>query len=519
MNNFCRLVFGLLVGLVPLVEISAQEQTPEPLDIGSRRELFVDGSLIGRISGEARWELHQPTPREIVLVHDAPWEGSGSGYHSVFHDGKRYRMYYKAWHLDVTPKRVSTTSHPGFCCYAESDDGIHWRKPNLGLHEFNGSKDNNITIASEKIGAAHLDAAHPAVFLDENPDAPPEGRFKAIVRSNGPHGLLALQSADGLRWSLMQESPVLTNGAFDSQNLAFWDPARQEYRAYWRYFTEGVADGKEWKPAGHRDIRTATSKDFLNWSEGQNLVYENSPPEHLYTNQVAPYHRAPHLLIGFPTRYIERGWSDSMEALPELEHRQWRAAASERYGTAITEALFMASRDGYQFKRWEEAFLRPGIERPGTWNYGQQYLAWRPVETKSALEGAPNELSFYASESYWTGKSSEVRRYTLRLDGFTSISAPMAGGEVVTNPIRFEGKELRLNFSSSAAGDVRVEIQDIDGKPLPGFGLGDCPPIFGDSIERTVTWKSGGDVSGLAGQPVRLRFALRDADLFAFQFQ
>ena len=141
------------------------------------------------------------------------------------------------------------------------------------------------------------------------------------------------------------------------------------------------------------------------------------------------------------------------------------------------------------------------------------------METKSTLEIAPNELSVYATESYWTGKSSEVRRYTLRLDGFTSISAPMAGGEIVTNPIQFAGKELRLNFSSSAAGDVRVEIQDIDGKPLPGFGLDDCPPIFGDSIERTVTWKSGGDVSGLAGRPVRLRFSLRDADLFAFQFQ
>lgn len=519
MNRFCLLAFGLLAGLVPLGECLAQEQSPEPLDVGSRRELFVDGALVGKLSGEARWQLHQPTPQEIVLVHDAPWEGSGSGYHSVFHDGERYRMYYKAWHLDVTAERVTTNSHPGYCCYAESDDGIHWRKPNLGLHEFKGSKDNNITIATEKMGAAQLDAAHPAVFLDENPDAPLEARYKAILRSNGPHGLLALKSADGLRWSLMQETPVLTDGAFDSQNLAFWDPVRKEYRAYWRYFTAGVADDKEWKPAGKRDIRTATSKDMLTWSEGQNLVYENSPSEHLYTNQVAPYHRAPHLLLGFPTRYIERGWSDSMKALPELEHRQWRAASVERFGTAITEALFMASRDGVHFKRWEDAFLPPGIERPGTWNYGHQYLAWRPVETKSALEGAPNELSFYASESYWTGNSSAVRRYTLRLDGFASISAPMAGGELVTNPIRFEGKELKLNFASQASGDLRVEIQDPSGKPLPGFSLEDCPPIFGDSIERTVTWKSGGDVSSLAGKPVRLRFALRGADLYAFQFQ
>ena len=74
-----------------------------------------------------------------------------------------------------------------------------------------------------------------------------------------------------------------------------------------------------------------------------------------------------------------------MRALPELEHREWRAKASQRYGTAITDGLFMASRDGVTFKRWNEAFLRPGIEREGTWNYGQQYLAWHLVETRSAL--------------------------------------------------------------------------------------------------------------------------------------
>ncbi len=112
-------------------------------------------------------------------------------------------------------------------------------------------------------------------------------------------------------------------------------------------------------------------------------------------------------------------------------------------------------------------FCRPGIEREGTWNYGQQYIAWHLVETKSALEGAPNELSLYATESYWTGTSSALRRYTLRLDGFVSVHAPMNGGELVTKPITFTGSQLALNFASSAAGGVRVEIQDAAGKPFP----------------------------------------------------
>jgi hypothetical protein len=192
---------------------------------------------------------------------------------------------------------------------------------------------------------------------------------------------------------------------------------------------------------------------------------------------------------------------------------------SERYGSALSEGLLMASRDGVNFKRWNEAFLPPGIEREGTWNYGHQYLAWHVVETKSDLPGAPNELSLYAVESYWTPPGSALRRYTLRLDGFVSVQAPMSGGELLTVPVRFSGRELTLNFATSAAGSVRVEIQDEQGRPLPGFALADCPPHFGDTVERAVTWRKGRDVSSLAGQAVRLRFVLQDADVYAFRFR
>jgi hypothetical protein len=509
------------VGLVP--ELSAPRASwaaePTTIDIGSRRELFVDDFLIDRLSGSAQLRLQHPEPKEIVLTHDEPWEGSGSGYHSIFQDGDRYRMYYKSWQLTVTPGKVNTGEHPLFCCYAESDDGIHWRKPNLGLHEFRGSKANNIVLLGGSPGMTDVDPGHPAVFKDENPAASEDARYKAIVRSSGPHGLLALKSPDGIHWSLMSETPVITDGAFDSQNLAFWDAERGEYRAYWRIFTAGVTEKGNWKPAGIRAIRTATSQDFLHWSAQADLKYTDSPAEELYTNQVKPYPRAPHILLGFPTRYLDRGWSDSMKALPESENREWRAKANGRYGTAITEALFMAGRDGVTFKRWNEAFLRPGIERPGTWNYGQQYVGWHVLETKSAFEGAPDELSLYATESYWTGKSSALRRYTLRLDGFVSVNASKKGGELVTKPLKFSGDSLAINFSSSAAGGVRVELQNSAGQAIPGFALDDCPPIFGDALARPVAWKAGGDVSALAGQPVRLRFVLQDADLFAFQFR
>lgn len=478
------------------------------LDIGSRLQLFVNDYLIGYLAGKAELRLHHPAPQEIVMVYDHPWEGAGSGYQSIFKDGNIYRMYYKAWHRGVGPGKPNTDANPLFCCYAESKDGIHWHKPKLGLFEYHGSKANNIVMV-EKMDSLKIVVGEPAVFKDENPGVDSQARYKAFFPLAKVTGLVPFKSSDGIHWSPMTNKPVITYGAFDSQNLAFWDAIRGEYRAYWRSLDKEI-----------RAIRTATSKDFIHWSKPDDLHYDDSLSEQLYTNQIKPYYRAPDLFIGFPTRYIDRGWSESMRDLPELGHREWRSGIEGRLGTSLTEALIMAGRDGVNFKRWNEAFLRPGIERPGTWTYGQQFIGWQMVETKSSLVGAPNEISLYATESYWSGNNaSKLRRYTMRLDGFVSVNAPMSGGELVTKTLAFTGSKLKLNFSSSAAGDIQVEILDETGKPIPGFTVEDCPPVFGDTIERTVTWKGGSDLSGLKGKPVRLRFVIKDADLYSFRFQ
>ena len=510
----------------------------EPIHIGSQRELFVDDHLVDRLEGHAELRLHHPTPREVVLVHDAPWEGNASAYHSVFKDVDRYRMYYRAWHLTIEGDQLKQGVVS--LCYAESGDGVHWEKPNLGLHEFQGSKANNIIFSSKVAARDQVRLGGPPVFRDQNPNATPDAQYKTFMISRSPLGMRPYKSADGIHWSPMTEGPTITDGAFDSKNLAFWDSVRGEYRAYWRYFTEGTTNDKTWKPAGIRAIRTATSKDLRTWTNEADLTYVDSPPEELYENVIKPYDRAPHLLIGFPVRYVDRAgapstsgrdgvdttgledarmWPASLRALPDLQKREARAASSERYGSAITEGLLMASRDGVTFKRWNEGFLRPGIERPGTWNYGQQFIGWHLVETASHLAGAPNELSLYGTEGYWTAeKGTSLRRYTLRLDGFVSVQAPMSGGELITKPVTFTGKALSLNFATSAAGSLRVELQDVQGKTLPGYELSNCDELFGDTVARTVSWHRKSDLSALIGDVVRLRFVLRDADLFSFQF-
>ncbi|MFV0390040.1 MAG: hypothetical protein ACK5NT_14955 [Pyrinomonadaceae bacterium] len=486
--------------------------------IGSELQLFTDKYLIEDMSGEIDLRLHHPTPREVVLVHDAPWEGNGSGYHSIFKDGDKYKLYYKAWR--VSQPKGAKKENTSYLAYAESKDGINWIKPNLGIYEINGTRNNNVVLISEKVGNFNVTAGLPGVFKDENPNAPADERYKALIVSSAHgtdyHGLLAYKSADGIHWEMMSNKLIITDDAFDNQNVAFWDPRTKQYRAYWRSWSES---DKKSLYKGIRGIKTATSKDFITWENKQLLSYENSPEEHLYTNPIEPYYRAPQLYIGFPARYIERAWGTSLRALPEGDERKARSERVMRYGTAITDSLFMTSRDGVRFYRWNEAFLTPGIERDGSWTYGDNYLAWGMVETKSEYAGAPNELSLYATEGYWKNNGSKLRRFTIRIDGFVSVKGSANGGELLIKNLVFSGNSLNLNFSSSAAGELRVEILDSDGKTIPNFSLDDCDVIFGDSLNRKVSWNGNSDVSSLEGKTIKLRFKLKDADLYSFQFR
>ena len=420
-----------------LVKLFAADE--KPIEIGSRRELFVDEFLIAKREG-AELLLHPPTAREIVMTCDAAWEGSGCGYETVFRDGGKIRMYYIA--ADLTNGDGSKLSkRPIYACYAESLDGIHWVKPELGLFEFNGSKKNNIVWA-----APNLDNFTP--FKDPNPASRNGEEYKAVAYGKG--GLFAFKSSDGLHWSAMGDNPIISKGYFDTQNNAFWDAPRKQYWCYIRDFHDGI-----------RDIRVATSPDFRTWSETKRLQFGDAPDVPLYTNQVVPYYRAPHLLVGFPTRYVERKFSAAaLKALPDPQHRENRMKFSKRYGTAITDGLFMSSRDGYNFRRWDEAFIRPGPERRDNWLYGDGYQSLGLLETPAADPKAPPELTFYAGEDHWKGPK-RVRRYTSRIDGFVSLHAPSKAGEAVTKPFTFKGRELTLNFATSAAGVVRVELQGV----------------------------------------------------------
>ncbi len=476
----CFLVFASYSDLGPMPKTAFSQLrrnagSVRPIDIGSRVELFVDNALIDRLDG-GELKLHKPTPREVVIVHDAPWEGSTSHGHVVFQDGSLYRMYYRAAEWDETTDDQLHYS----ACYAESKDGIHWTKPELGLHKFNGSNRNNIVFMGR--GRQNF-----APFKDANPDCSPNARYKAFAGVAGDGGIWTFKSPDGIHWSPLSRGPVITHGAFDSVNLAFWDTTRNRYVDFHRGFRNK-----------YRDILTCTSTDFRNWTQPVFLEYPDASPEHLYTNSIAPYYRAPHIFIGFPKRFV-----------PSRNPRG-------HFKRGTSDVLLMSSRDGRTFRRWGEAVIRPGLQK-ARWVNRNNYVAPGVVVTKSTIPDTPDKLSIYSIEGYYVGTSCQLRRYTYRIDGFVSVQAPLAGGDMVTKPLVFDGDRLIINLSTSAAGSVRVEIQDNEGVPIQGYRLEDSTDIYGDDIERVVSWKSGADISALAGKPVRFRFVMKDADLYSIQ--
>ena len=466
-------------------------------------------------------------PANVALVLDRPWEGNWSGGFTVLQDKDKglYRMYYRAGREDrltqnppdkqVEPKHV-------YKCYAESRDGITWTRPSLKLFEVAGTRENNVILTRES--GPMPDDIMP--FVDTRPGVPPEERYKALGNK------WVWGSPDGIHWRLLSDKAVVEG--YDSFNLAFWDAEQGQYRSYSRHrrgsqeqmakglpvpktSDQGIMDdGRD----NGRDIITSTSKDFIHWTKPEFLSYSPGRVNELYENNVLPYYRAPHLLLGFPVRYIDRGWTESAKALPQLEHRKKRGTVYEhREATAVTDTMLMSSRDGTHFSIWPESLIRPGLRLKDNWFYGDNYPAWGLIETVSSIVGAPNELSLFATEAFLQPGPVRLRRFTIRVDGFVSVCAPLSGGELLTRPVVFAGSKLVLNYSTSAAGSVQVELQDAQGVPLRGFALADCHEIYGDQLERVVAWKGNSDLGKLAGKPVRLRFVLKDADLYSIQFR
>ena len=499
----------IVTGITLFATLSPAARAAQPIDIGDRRELFVDRHLIDKLDG-ARLKLH--TPRDVgkVFVLDRPWEGFG-GYPTVIQNDGKFQLYYRGKTGMTNAGNPDETT-----CYAESTDGIRWTKPKLGLFEVHSTRENNVILDNTFAPVC----SNFGPFVDTRPGVPVDQRYKALGgtfpvewrKEPDSGGLMALVSPDGIHWKYLATKPVIDKSLHPARNCdtcqpsVFWSQHEQCYVCYVRV----------WKNFGREKLRPdftgdtrwigrTTSPDFINWEPIEFMEYTpDAHPDQLYLPNTQPYVRAPHIYVAITARLSDHRLVITPEQAKALgvPKGAWRDTS---------DAIFMTSRGGLRYDRpFMSSYLRPG---PGP----QNWVTRCTYPVLGVVRTGPDELSIYVERDN-AQATEHIRRYTIRLDGFASVHAPYQGGEVITRPLRFDGNRLQINMSTSASGWIRCEVQDESGTPLPGLALGSSSEMAGDEIERTVTWKTGSDLSRISGKPVRLRFVMKDADVYSFQF-
>lgn len=486
------------------------------INIGTNRECFFDEYLINTEKTTAEFRIHSPIRREKLITFDKPWEGSASTGECMVYDGEKYRLYYIGRKAIVEQDGIDAfVGLVYYHCYAESQDGVNWKRVNLGMFEFEGSTDNNIMSARNSVWHGPM-----LVFYDENPDCPADEKFRMVASAIKANELFSVPSADGIHFDYSKRTTISTGGFYDSMHSCFWDKVSGKYRCYFRnyHFPKGY-DGpltnahlKEAYPIRKRGISYCESPDFIHWTDDVEIEMGDAEDIQLYENHVMQYYRAPQMMIGFPTRYTHRtSWTENFDELCCREVRERRLKQELRFATATTDCTFMCSRDGVNFKRYEEAFIRPGPERKYNWFYGFGYPSMGLVETPSAVEGEESEISLLMPECDWVNET-VLARYSIRKDGFVSLHA---GGKheecVVTKQFTYEGEELYANISTSALGYAYFTLTDWKGQSVTS-----CE-VFGDSTDKRIPFPKDA-VKNLSGKAVTLTVRIKDADIFAIRF-
>jgi hypothetical protein len=383
---------------------------------------------------------------------------------------------------------------------------VTWEKPNLGLIDFNGSKQNNLVLTG---------VVETTIFLD--PVAPADARFKAVAVMYWPNpktaGLYVHTSPDGIHWK-MSDTRVFPFVP-DTANQAFYDTRLKKY----------VANIRVWAPmrkVGRIEMDNVTKpwpfdksvKPFYIWGADKIAV-----PSHEVPIVFGYDERDPVPSDHYNPACVQYPWADRAYFMFPSAYRHFPDPPIGKYGNdGLVDIQMATSRDGIRWTRLSrEPYAALGTQ--GEIDSAQLYMAVGMVRRGGKISQYYNgyQVSHGTPESLQERKGS-VCRLEQRLDGFVSADADLSGGEFTTPLLRFSGSRLVLNLNMSALGLCKVEILDRAGHALPGFALAQSDEIGGNHVEKTVSWKGKSDLGALRGRAIRLRIVLRAGKLFAVQF-
>jgi len=482
----------------------------EPLTLDTRKRLLLDDSCLEETRDLER-RLHRPERQGPVLVPRSELGEVSLQSRSVPQWNPEKKLwewwYWGGWECE--PHGQHATTQVVLTQYAVSADGVTWETPDLGLHEWRGSRHNNVAMDPE-LGSRAL--YH--IIRDER-DPDPARRYKGLL---GNQDRRPAVSPDGFNWTALDVPPIPSS----DESHFFYDEIGERFVAL-------VKHGTVWG----RSVFLATSRDFDEWehcgivlhadaTDGDNCrqriraVAEDpaylSPPlideeEHLaqtYQMAAMPYEG---LYVGFPLIFNPAG------AIPP-PHMNY---------TGLNQTELAVSHDLLLWRRLCDREIFLGLEPWDGVNYATQQVApcGRPIVRDDQIWiyhiacrfRGPRELFAPEYHPYFKAISA-LNLSRLRLDGFVSMEA--AGeGSLLTRPLRLQGRELAVNGNASG-GELRAEILDADSlQPLPGLSVDDCLPVTEDGIRQAVRWSGDRSAAAAQNREVRLRFALREAGLYA----
>ncbi len=506
-------VIILACGLTPL-------RSAGPIDVGSRKQLFVDTKLIAQSRGI---ELTMNVPAKMnqpVLANDIPWEGEPGAsigfYSSVIKEGDKIRVWGSGKALlPVRTEPDGPVTH--LLAYAESSDGIHFTKPEPGLVAYDASK--------AEIGR-HGGIGGVSVWID--PKAPPSQRYKTQAKCYPPDGRPAefriYCSPDGYRWTLLAKPGI---GTCDTQSIIFWDKSKQRYLLYTRENPDAHT------PKRRRVVRRLESTNLSQWENEIVVMDADAVDNSTYTTPTpqpaVDYYGA--TVFKYPDDAPDSAYIMIAHAFWHWQRRpkEQRAGGYEDHkfefevlAPATLDDRLAVSRDGIHFSRLGDrrAFIPLGFS--GTFSSKWTWSLPNPIRVGNELWiyyfGDNRDHDGFVDPAASTRKMA-IDRAILRLDGFVSADAAYTGGEIVTPLLTFAGSRLELNVDPGAGGSIRIELLDENDQPIKGHTREEATALYDNSVCLPVTWGTANDsVAALAGKPIKLRFLMRDCKLYAFQF-